>query len=151
MSTKGHLTLIANGKAIEDFTGAGLAFTDFYFSAVHARVTSAEARSALLGPAACLLTSVGVFAPLLEAQVQNHVCKGSYTFEVTEEKVKTFSIDFVNGRINRIELKSYPEPEKPDNIELELVADQWEFRHPEAPVEWCCPYTSEPVANLGLR
>jgi len=130
----------APSKVTFDGNGATLEFTEFRMGMSSGREgSSGEAtdRRVVLS-AGCKIWASGAF-PLLKAQIQNHVCKGTYQFyspsatgkevyspsATGRELIKTWSITFDNGRINRIELVS--DPTTPAYIELEIVTDQWEL------------------------
>lgn len=140
MALRGFLTLTANGEAIRATPGGSAAvgrrdqmeFTEFRMGMSSGREGSSGEATArrTVGPVWCRLTVSGAFPRLMQAQIQNAVCEGRFQF-VDERGRDTWSIEFQNGRINRLELvtsrASRPEP---DYIELEIVADQWNFNHP---------------------
>jgi len=139
----GFLTLEANGTQIvvasrgrSDPTH--LEFTEFRMGMSSGREGSSGEATArrVVHPAWCKMWVSGAFPLLMQAQIQNYVCKGTYQFVGPAPrgrgKVPTWSIDFDNGRINRIELVSDSDPTTPDYIELEIVADRWDFNHDTA-------------------
>jgi len=147
---RGRLTLDADGvgivyegESVDDpappnvtFDGDGSTFEFTDFRPV-AKAVDDDGATEIVLPASCKIWVSGALPLLEEIRATNRVCTGTYQCYSSvpgdsparggEELVKTWSVSFDNGRINRVELVSDSDPNTFDYIELEIVADHWEF------------------------